>query len=104
REQLAWIERYDVFICPISGRGVPLPIDDGLLAVAREAMSGTGVSFTSAFNTNGWPAGVVRAGTTEEAGMPYGVQVAAQPWRDDVVIAALGLIESRTLGFRKPPL
>jgi amidase len=57
------------------------------------------------YNTTGWPAGVVRAGTsTAEPGLPLGIQAVAQPWRDDVVIAALGYIESKTGGYVKPAI
>jgi len=36
--------------------------------------------------------------------LPIGIQVVGQPWRDDVVIAALGYIESKTGGWQKPPI
>jgi amidase len=105
-EQLAWVENYDLFICAVSSRGIPLPVDDGALAKARAEMSGTkSLSFTSNFNTNGWPAGVVRVGQSiERPELPFGVQVAGQPWRDDVVIAALAYIESRTGGYKPPKI
>jgi amidase len=105
-EQLAWVENYDLFICAVSTSGVPLPVDDDELARARAAMERPGrrsPSFTGAFNTNGWPAGVVRGGTTNaHPELPFGVQVAAQPWRDDVVIAALAHIEQQTGGYVPP--
>lgn len=106
-EQLAWIENYDLFLCAASTRGISLPVDDGELERARSEMDrpSRSLSFTGTFNTNGWPAGVVRAGVTSaHPELPFGVQVAAQPWRDDVVIAALAFIEQRTGGFVPPRL
>jgi len=52
------------------------------------------------FNITGWPATVVRAGTSPE-GLPIGVQIAAKPWHDHVTLAAAKLIEQ--LGGWKPP-
>jgi amidase len=47
----------------------------------------------------------VRCGTsTEAAGLPLGIQVVAQPWRDDVVLAALAYIEQQTGGWQATPI
>jgi amidase len=46
----------------------------------------------------------VRVATSERDGLPIGVQAIGQPWRDDVVLAALGHIESKTGGWMKPSL
>jgi len=106
-EQLAWIQGYDLFICAASARGGALPVDDGELERARSQMDrpSRSLSFTGNFNTNGWPAGVVRAGVTSaHPELPFGVQAVAQPWRDDVVIAALAHIERMTGGYVPPRL
>ena len=101
-EQLAWFEQYDLIICPAANRATrrlddePAPTPAGTRG--RGGMGGLGQ-----YNTTGWPAGVVRAGTsTVEVGLPLGIQAAAQPWRDDIVIAALAYIESKTGGYVKP--
>jgi amidase len=102
--QLAWIERYDVVLCPVSTRaanphGYESPPSPPPTPGRRSPY------YMGAFNTNGWPAGVVRAGTSaEDPGLPLGVQVVGQPWRDDVVIAALAHIESYGGGYRPPVL
>ena len=78
-----------------------------------------GGAYTCLYNVLGWPAGVVpvtrvRAGEESDrpaskdamdraaretergsAGLPIGVQVAARPWREDLVLAALRAIEAR---------
>ena len=101
-EQLAWVEKYDVIICPASDRA-PIPLDyvppEGMEAARR------GGGYTSNYNTNGWPAGVVRAGTSKtDPGLPLGIQVVGQPWRDDVVLAAMAHIEKQTGGWQAPPI
>lgn len=99
-EQLAWFEQYDLIVCPASQRA-PIPLDHPLLPPEQRAKA----SYTSQYNTTGWPAGVVRAGTSKDApGLPLGIQLVAQPWRDDVVIAAMDLVEQHTGGWAPPPL
>jgi len=100
-EQLTWVEKYDLIICPASQRA-PIPLD-------YEPPGGRGArggaSYTGEYNTTGWPGGIVRVGTaSEDKGLPLGVQAVAPPWRDDVVLAALSLIESKTGGWQKPPI
>ncbi len=96
-EQLAWFEKYDLIICPASN-SAPVTHD------WERPKNWSGASYTSQYNTTGWPAGVVRCGTAEKDGLPLGIQVVGQPWRDDVVIAALDYIESKTGGWVKPPV
>ena len=99
-EQLTWMEGYDLIICPASGTA-PTKIPPEF--VRAPTAGGGGGGYSGEYNTTGWPAGVVRAGTsTVEAGMPLGIQVVGQPWRDDVVIAALAHIEKQTGGWKMP--
>jgi len=99
-EQLAWMEQYDLFICP-SGNQPATEIPTEYTRPPGAAGGFGGGGFTGNFNTNGWPGGVVRVGTSE-LGLPIGMQVVGQPWRDDQVLAALGYIESKTGGWQKP--
>jgi amidase len=43
-------------------------------------------------NLTGWPAAVVRCGTSKE-GLPIGVQIAANPWREDITLAIARVLE-----------
>jgi amidase len=43
-------------------------------------------------NLTGWPAAVVRCGTSK-TGLPIGVQIAANPWREDVALAIARVLE-----------
>jgi len=79
--------RYDAVLSPVSSQpAVPhgTSIDD---AVFR------GFSYTMTYNLTGWPAAVVRCGTSK-TGLPIGVQIAANPWREDVTLAIARLLES----------
>lgn len=101
-EQLAWFEQYDLILCPVTVRAVQkVPAE---FVLPPETGAGYG-GMTSEYNTTGWPAGVVRVGTSKESpGLPLGIHVVAQPWRDDVVIAALSHIEKQTGGWKMPPI
>src|SRR5688572_7075414 len=98
-EQLAWFEQYDLIVCPANQRA-PIRLDFEQPQEVRQRSS-----YTSQYNTTGWPAGVVRAGTfTDEPGQPLGIQLVAQPWRDDVVIAAMAHVEKQTGGWVPPAI
>ena len=45
-----------------------------------------GFAYTYSYSLTGWPAAVVRCGTSPE-GLPIGVQIVAPPWREDVALA-----------------
>ena len=99
-EQLTWLEQYDLIICPANAKA-PNKVPPEFV---RPPGGGNG-SYTSQYNTTGWPAGVVRAGTSkDEPGLPLGIQVVGQPWRDDVVLAGMAHIEKQTGGWQMPPI
>jgi amidase len=98
-EQLQWLEQYDLIICPASQRA-PIRHDFEQPPETRGRSS-----YTSEYNTTGWPAGVVRAGTSkDDPGLPLGIQLVGQPWRDDVVIAAMAHVEKQTGGWQPTSL
>ena len=98
-QQLAWIRNYDLILCP-AGTRAALPVDADR---APPPSSSGGISYMGVFNTNGWPAGVVRVGSSSTGpGLPLGVQIAGPPWREDLVIAALAAIERRSGGYVPP--
>jgi amidase len=97
-EQLAWLAQYDLIVCPAAKEPAQVVPPE----FKREPGAGGG-GYTSEYNTTGWPGGVVRMGASPD-GLPIGVQVVGQPWRDDVVIAALSFLESKSGGWQKPPI
>jgi amidase len=58
-----------------------------------------GFSYTMTHNLTGWPAAVVRCGTSSE-GLPIGVQIAAAPWREDIVLGVARRLEEIFGGWR----
>lgn len=61
-----------------------------------------GIAYTLTYSLTGYPAVVVRAGTSAD-GLPVAVQVVARPWRDDVALAVAAYVE-RCFGGWQPPL
>lgn len=49
--------------------------------------------YTAPFNALGWPAITVPVGRTPE-GLPLGLQLAARPWREDLVLRAARVVEA----------
>jgi amidase len=60
-------------------------------------------SYTMTSNLTGWPAAVVRGGTTAKA-LPIGVQIVARPWREDVALALALVLQDALGGWQRPPL
>ncbi len=96
-EMLSFMENYDALLCPVR----PFPALPHGESMSRE-MSPSG-SYTSAFNTTGWPGAVVRAGTSPE-GMPIGVQLITRPWTEAVALALAQVVETALGGWQKPPI
>ena len=85
RRMLPFIAEYPLVLSPAAIKAaVPHGEDAGA------------IPYTLMWSLVGYPAIVVRAGTSA-AGMPIGVQIAAAPWREDVALAAAAIVE-RTLG------
>ncbi len=94
-KMLQFISRFDAVICPVETYpAVPH-------GVTEEPDKHDGWGHLYAYNLTGWPAAVVRGGTTPQ-GLPIGVQVVGRPWREDVVLALLQTIET-TFGGYQPP-
>jgi amidase len=93
-DMLAFLEAYDVIICPVNAYPA--------MPHASVFEQGIGWSYTRIYNLTGWPAAVVRGGTSPE-GLPIGVQVVARPWREDVALAVAGYLEAALGGWQPPP-
>jgi amidase len=92
RDFLSFMRRFDVIVCPVA----PEPAGVG---------AATEMDFihTLPYSLTGYPVAVVRAGTSPE-GLPIGVQVVAQSWRDDVALAVARHIETALGGWQPPAL
>ena len=90
----AYIQDYDAIVCP------PCPYPPWL--------HGSGLnsryeewSYSAPFNLTGWPAIVLRAGSSA-GGLPVGVQIVAAPWREDIILALARTVEREGLGYQRP--
>ncbi len=94
RSAMLWfMKAYDAIICPVSASP----------AVFHGQSALTDFSYTYIYNLVGWPAAVVRGGTSPE-GLPIGVQIVARPWREDVALALASRLEIATGGWQAPDL
>lgn len=90
-----FFQPYDVILCPVNAQPA-LPHGGAQGSRIRPAFS-----YTIVFNLTGWPGGVVRVGTSPE-GLPIGVQIVTQPWREDVVLAVAAFLETALRGWQAP--
>jgi len=96
-KMIGWVKNYDLILCP-PALG-PAPVIGSAEANSRAPGSG----YTTTYNLTGWPSGVVRAGTSPEK-MPLGLMLTGQPWREDVVLAAMSAVEGKFGGWSKPSI
>jgi amidase len=97
---LQWMQQYDVLLCPVAGKPAEV-IDRAPDSTPRDALRW---SYTGAFNSTGWPVVVVRCGTSADGKLPIGVQVVAQPWREDICLAVARHLEGKSGGWQRPPI
>jgi amidase len=92
RTILAFMTRYDIIVTPAAEQP----------ATPHGTPSG-GIPYTLPYSLAGYPAVVVRAGTSPD-GLPIGVQLVARPWCDDVALAVARVVEEALGGWRAPVL
>ena len=94
-DMLRFMRGYDVIISPVTSQPAQphgeYSKEDGYAI------------YTHPYNLTGWPATVIRCGTSSE-GLPIGVQIVARPWREDVSLAVAAFLESALGGWQKPPI
>jgi amidase len=93
-KMLSFLESYDVILSPVNARPA--------LKCGEFSDSDPMFSYTQTSNLTGWPAAVVRGGTSPE-GLPVGIQITARPWREDVALAVGKHLEVALGGFQPPP-
>jgi amidase len=94
-DMLTFMADYDVIVGP----AMPTPAKPhhhGLVEI-------NDFSHLMVHNLTGWPAAVVRCGTSND-GLPIGVQVVARPWQDVTALAVVGHLEKAFGGWRPPVL
>jgi amidase len=90
---LQWFQQYDLIVSPVNATpALPVgPVEEQI----------HNFTYTMTHNLTGWPSAVVRAGTSP-TGLPIGVQCTAHPWREDIALAGVGLLEKAFGGWRQP--
>ena len=88
-QMIGFMRSYDVLIGPAA------PVPAALHGHGYDGFPENG-SYSHAYNLAGWPALVIRGGTSPE-GLPLGIQVISGPWREDLVLA-MGTHLEETLG------
>jgi amidase len=96
-QMLSFMNNHDVIVCPVNAYPAPLH------GVSFDPYKFPAFVYPMTYNLTGWPAVVVRVGTSPE-GLPIGVQVVARPWREDVALAVAQHIETVLGGWQRPPL
>lgn len=89
---IKWIQKYDIVLCPTNAYPAP--------AHAKPVPQNAG--YTSVYNISGWPAVIVRYGTSAE-GLPLGLQIAGQPWCEHKILAVAKFLE-KTGGWAAPKM
>lgn len=92
-EMLAFMADYDVIAGPVMPKTAK-PHHHGLVEI-------NDFSHLMVHNLTGWPAAVVRCGTSGD-GLPIGVQIVARPWQDVTALAVAGHVENVFGGWRPP--
>ncbi|WP_339925689.1 amidase [uncultured Cyclobacterium sp.] len=90
-KMLQFMDDFDIILCPVTSTA----------AMKVEAERIPGHWYTSEYNATGWPAAVVRAGTSDE-GLPIGLQIVGKPWTEDKVLAVAAYLEEKFGGYSKP--
>lgn len=98
-------ERFDVLLCPVTCTpafthrqpGRPIEVEDRQLSYFV-AVGG----YTTPFNLSGHPVVVLPAGRSK-AGLPIGVQVVGQRWKDEQLLAIAASLDEVIGDLRHPP-
>ncbi|HEY2056440.1 MAG TPA: amidase [Solirubrobacterales bacterium] len=97
----AHLAPYDIVVCPVAPGPAPLHNQAPAEGDGAKADGYSWLNYASTYSVAGLPVAVVPAG--EESGLPLGVQIVANPFRDDVALAAARRVESALGGFRPAP-
>ncbi len=97
----AQMQEYPVLLCPAAAipafrHGERCWTIDGQTVKYLDAWS-----YAEWFNLLGAPAAVVPVGQSAE-GLPIGVQIAARPWQEELVLSVAGILEQQLSPWRAP--
>jgi amidase len=87
---LGWFQSFDLIVRPVSAT-----------PAARHGETDSSTLYTLPFSLTGWPAAVVRCGTSR-TGLPIGLQIVAHPWRDELALMVAQALETALGGWNPP--
>lgn len=90
-----WLSEFDVVIAPVAAGTAPMHNTAPANVPQSEYSRYEAFNYTHTYSIAGLPAASVPAAAS--GGLPIGVQVIGPPWREDLILAACGVIE-RDLG------
>ena len=94
-DMTAYTNRFDVIVCPVNAKASwPSGFEHNEENIKC-------FSYTAAYNMTGWPAAVVRCGTSHD-GMPVGIQVVSRPWCEDICLAMAKHLKMGVGGWQRP--
>jgi Asp-tRNA(Asn)/Glu-tRNA(Gln) amidotransferase A subunit family amidase len=94
----AHLSPYDIVVCPVAPGPAPLHNQAPAEGDGAKADGYSWLNYASTYSVAGLPVAVVPAG--DESGLPIGVQIVANPFRDDLALAAARRVEATLGGFR----
>jgi amidase len=97
----AHLSPYDIVVCPVAPGPAPLHNQAPAEGEGAKANGYSWLNYASTYSVAGLPVAVVPAG--EESDLPIGVQIVANPFRDDLALAAARRVEQSLGGFRPAP-
>lgn len=92
-----WVDNYDIVIAPVCAGQAPLHETPPGGIPQDRYLRYEAFNFTHTYSVSGLPAGSAPVALVD--GLPVGVQVVAGPWREDVVLAAMDVLEQAFGGF-----
>ena len=92
---LRWVADVDLIACPV----MPQPA----IRHGESSAPWFGDTYSDVHNLTGWPAVVVRGGSSDE-GLPIGVQLVAPPWQEHLALAGARIVEAASGGWQPPAI
>jgi amidase len=99
---LAEMRAYPLLLCPVASIPAFRPNERAWTIGGKSVEYLDAMRFTQWFNALACPATVVPVGTSHE-GLPIGVQIAARPFEDEVVLGVAAEVDA-AFGYRPPAL
>lgn len=99
----AEMRKYPVLLCPVASIPAFRHGERSWQVEGKTVHYLDAWSYSEWFNLLGMPAAVVPVGKSPE-GLPIGVQIAAGPWQEEVVLSVSAMVEEQCAGWQRPPI